>query len=147
MLGGGFAQVRTKTPILTSEKQDFSHVSSLDYPNSMETRAEVIPTHNASELTRLSHETRAFLAAAKAPSTRRAYRADWDHFEAWCCRSSPARCAPCSRRFRKTCRESATGRCCSALYGHAVMGFAGGFCGARRPTRKGREGRILRARP
>jgi site-specific recombinase XerD len=50
----------------------------------MQTRVEVIPTPHALEFTRLAGETRAFLAAAKAPSTRRAYRADWDHFEAWC---------------------------------------------------------------
>ena len=32
------------------------------------------------ELIRLAEETRAFLAAAKAESTRRAYRTDWAHF-------------------------------------------------------------------
>jgi site-specific recombinase XerD len=35
-------------------------------------------------LIRLAGETRQFLAAAKAAGTRRAYRADWDHFDAWC---------------------------------------------------------------
>lgn len=35
-------------------------------------------------LARLADETRGFLAAAKAASTRRAYRADWNHFESWC---------------------------------------------------------------
>lgn len=50
----------------------------------METRAEVIPPPNASELTRLAAETSGFLAAAKAESTRRAYRADWNHYVAWC---------------------------------------------------------------
>jgi site-specific recombinase XerD len=29
-------------------------------------------------------QARAFLRAAKAPNTLRAYRADWNHFEAWC---------------------------------------------------------------
>ena len=49
----------------------------------METRAQVIPAPDASELTRLAGLTCGFLAAAKAESTRRAYRADWSHFEAW----------------------------------------------------------------
>jgi site-specific recombinase XerD len=35
-------------------------------------------------LARLSDQTRAFLAAAKAESTRRAYRSDWTHFDTWC---------------------------------------------------------------
>jgi site-specific recombinase XerD len=43
-----------------------------------------IATAAAPELMRLANETRAFLAAAKAESTRRAYRADWEHFQAWC---------------------------------------------------------------
>ena len=32
----------------------------------------------------LAEETRVFLAAAKAASTRRAYGVDWDDFRAWC---------------------------------------------------------------
>lgn len=32
----------------------------------------------------LAERTRGFLAAAKADSTRRAYRSDWHHFESWC---------------------------------------------------------------
>jgi integrase len=54
----------------------------------MENRPEIIPAPAASDLSRLAGETRAFLAAAKAASTRRAYRADWDHFEIWCRRHS-----------------------------------------------------------
>jgi integrase len=50
----------------------------------MEMRPEVIPTPDASELSRLAAETSGFLAAAKAESTRRAYRADWSHFASWC---------------------------------------------------------------
>src|SRR5581483_10059272 len=50
----------------------------------MENRSEVTPAADASELRRLAQETRGFLAAAKAESTRRAYRADWEHFESWC---------------------------------------------------------------
>jgi integrase len=41
-------------------------------------------------LAALAEETRAFLVAAKAPSTRRAYAADWDHFDAWCRRHALA---------------------------------------------------------
>lgn len=36
------------------------------------------------ELALLAQSTRAFVAAAKAESTRRAYAADWHDFEAWC---------------------------------------------------------------
>ena len=50
----------------------------------METRPQVIPAPHASEFTRLAGETSGFLAAAKAESTRRAYRADWTHFDSWC---------------------------------------------------------------
>jgi site-specific recombinase XerD len=38
----------------------------------------------ATDLIRLADETRAFLIAAKAENTLRAYRADWGHFQAWC---------------------------------------------------------------
>ncbi len=38
----------------------------------------------ALELTLLAGRTRDFLAAAKAESTRRAYRSDWSHFDTWC---------------------------------------------------------------
>ena len=38
----------------------------------------------ATDLIRLANETRAFLSAAKAENTLRAYRADWEHFQAWC---------------------------------------------------------------
>lgn len=38
----------------------------------------------AAELSRLGAETRVFLAASRAESTRRAYRADWEHFATWC---------------------------------------------------------------
>ena len=38
----------------------------------------------ATDLIRLADETRAFLIAAKAENTLRAYRADWEHFQAWC---------------------------------------------------------------
>ncbi len=50
----------------------------------MENRAEVVPASAASEMARLAAETSGFLAASKAESTRRAYRADWQHFERWC---------------------------------------------------------------
>jgi len=36
------------------------------------------------ELSGLALKTRQYLAAAKADSTRRAYRSDWEHFECWC---------------------------------------------------------------
>jgi integrase len=45
---------------------------------------DVIPAAHAPALTRLADRTRAFLAAAKACSTQRAYRGDWSHFEEWC---------------------------------------------------------------
>ncbi len=38
------------------------------------------------ELSRLAGEARGLLEAAKADSTRRAYRSDWKHFEDWCSR-------------------------------------------------------------
>ena len=50
----------------------------------METRSEAVQALLSTKLTRLASETRGFVAAAKAESTRRAYRADWAHFEAWC---------------------------------------------------------------
>jgi site-specific recombinase XerD len=50
----------------------------------VETDSDVVPASGAAELIRLAGETRQFLAAAKAAGTRRAYRADWDHFDAWC---------------------------------------------------------------
>jgi len=45
---------------------------------------DLVPASPVTALTRLADQTRAFLEAAKAESTRRAYRADWAHFEAWC---------------------------------------------------------------
>lgn len=36
------------------------------------------------QMTELAHRAEAFVRAAKAPSTLRAYRSDWVHFEAWC---------------------------------------------------------------
>ena len=36
------------------------------------------------EISDLQHRAEAFVRAAKAPSTLRAYRSDWVHFEAWC---------------------------------------------------------------
>jgi integrase len=56
----------------------------------MEDLLETVPAPDALELARLADETRGFLAAAKAASTRRAYRADWDHFETWCRRHALA---------------------------------------------------------
>ena len=50
----------------------------------MKTGSEVVSAPAASDLTRLASETREFLSAAKAESTRRAYRTDWLHFAAWC---------------------------------------------------------------
>ena len=50
----------------------------------MERGSEVTPLSGAADLRLLASETIKFLAAAKAESTRRAYRADWDHFESWC---------------------------------------------------------------
>jgi integrase len=41
-----------------------------------------------SDLYRLAEETRGFLAASKADSTRRAYRSDWEHFDEWARRHS-----------------------------------------------------------
>lgn len=38
----------------------------------------------AAPLDRLAEQARGFMAAAKAENTRRAYRSDWRHFEAWC---------------------------------------------------------------
>ncbi len=35
-------------------------------------------------LDRLTEQARGFIEAAKAENTRRAYRSDWRHFEAWC---------------------------------------------------------------
>jgi hypothetical protein len=32
----------------------------------------------------LEDQAEAFVRAAKAPSTLRAYRSDWDHFAGWC---------------------------------------------------------------
>jgi hypothetical protein len=32
----------------------------------------------------LIHKTKTFIAAAKSPATRRAYRNDWRDFETWC---------------------------------------------------------------
>ena len=32
----------------------------------------------------LENQAEAFVRAAKAPSTLRAYRSDWDHFTGWC---------------------------------------------------------------
>jgi integrase len=55
-----------------------------EYDTSMELRPEAVPSPHAVELSRLAGRTREFLAAAKAESTRRAYRADWTHFETWC---------------------------------------------------------------
>jgi len=46
--------------------------------------AAALPISGTAELARLACETRHFLAAAKAESTRRAYRSDWEHFESWC---------------------------------------------------------------
>src|SRR5437763_3239687 len=45
---------------------------------------EIATAAAAPELLRLANETRAFLIAAKAESTLRAYRTDWEHFQAWC---------------------------------------------------------------
>lgn len=50
----------------------------------MEIGSEVSSLPDASDLRLLASETMKFLAAAKAASTRRAYRADWNHFENWC---------------------------------------------------------------
>ena len=38
----------------------------------------------ATALATLAEEARAFVGAAKAPATLRAYRSDWAHFQAWC---------------------------------------------------------------
>jgi len=52
------------------------------------TAAELVPvseTYGAlATLEQLEEEARAFIGASKAPSTIRAYRSDWRHFEAWC---------------------------------------------------------------
>ena len=38
----------------------------------------------AVELVSLQQQAEQFVRAAKAPSTLRAYRSDWDHFTGWC---------------------------------------------------------------
>jgi integrase len=50
----------------------------------METHSAVVSAGASADLTRLASQTRDFLTAAKAASTRRAYRTDWTHFESWC---------------------------------------------------------------
>jgi site-specific recombinase XerD len=69
---------------LASEKQEFSDVK---FPRMLK-RMDLPPAELApppvSELAALTARTREFLAAAKAASTRRAYRSDWSHFESWC---------------------------------------------------------------
>src|SRR4051794_7135372 len=50
----------------------------------MEPRPAVLPASDGSELPRLAGQARDFVAAAKAESTRRAYRTDWNHFASWC---------------------------------------------------------------
>ncbi len=50
----------------------------------MEERSDVSLSPGTLDLIRLAVETRGFLAAAKADSSRRAYRSDWAHFETWC---------------------------------------------------------------
>ena len=87
---GGFARLRNMPVFLTSEKQEFSEASDFGYAKRMENGVEVIAAPDAVELMRLANETGGFLAAAKAESTRRAYRADWNHFEAWCRRHALA---------------------------------------------------------
>src|SRR5258708_9767339 len=39
---------------------------------------------NDSALVTLAGQARDYLRQSKAPNTRRAYRADWAHFESWC---------------------------------------------------------------
>lgn len=50
----------------------------------MDTAAVEVKVFDSLELTRLSDQTRAFVGAAKAESTRRAYGSDWEHFQTWC---------------------------------------------------------------
>ena len=38
----------------------------------------------ATAIGQLQHQAEEFVRAAKAPSTLRAYRSDWDHFRRWC---------------------------------------------------------------
>jgi integrase len=45
--------------------------------------AEAVPDTSLAE-DRLTEQARAYVRAAKAPSTLRAYRSDWQHFSAWC---------------------------------------------------------------
>jgi len=54
----------------------------------METGSAVVSAGASADLNRLARQTRDFLTAAKAPSTRRAYKTDWVHFESWCRRHS-----------------------------------------------------------
>lgn len=42
------------------------------------------PVPESVELVPLADQVRAFITAAKADNTRRAYRSDWRHFEEWC---------------------------------------------------------------
>ena len=46
--------------------------------------ASAAPERTLATLDRLAEQARLFIEAAKAENTRRAYRSDWRHFEAWC---------------------------------------------------------------
>jgi site-specific recombinase XerD len=50
----------------------------------MEIAGAAAKTFDPLDLARLADKTRAFVGAAKAESTRRAYGSDWTHFQAWC---------------------------------------------------------------
>ena len=43
-----------------------------------------VPVPAPGEVATLADRVRAFLTAAKAPATRRAYASDWRHFTTWC---------------------------------------------------------------
>jgi integrase len=52
--------------------------------NASSSAAALVPDTRGGELAALHLRAREFISAAKAPATRTAYRADWDHFAAWC---------------------------------------------------------------
>src|SRR4051812_29882787 len=77
---GGFAHVRTMRIYLASEKQEFSDASVCGTLILVTSGSELVQA----DFARLTETARAFLAASKASSTRRAYAGDWRDFEAWC---------------------------------------------------------------
>ena len=77
---------------LTDEKKEFSwvhrgYIAAMLDPATIDTRSSGAETElivASKPLDRLTAEAQAFIHAAKAPSTLRAYAADWRHFTSWC---------------------------------------------------------------